>query len=677
MSELSEFISKYEFRCKKCGFSLTPESAIDTALAFGVIVLTGDRDGYIGWSCPACDVRSTILTAVKEEPFLFLKHIHSEISAGIDNTLMYRAFPFSFGASRDNSVVRNGSLLSHAYEVRSQSDFLPDFVPPVGKYMSFKYDSYAMGPAIAIFWYDIPQILDLIKIENKNQVRTIPRYELYDHLNSKISHLCWENRVKYNFYRDEFDTEVKRIKISPEKNIIKKSFDFLTILDTVNSFDVSYHKDESLPHVVFFDERSVYGTDSKTIEYKQYSDFTRKAWSLYHSKWMQHFLNNLSEDFITNYIRIISKTHRSNHHILKLIESYTEKVYESISSEYKREINIKEAKTNFKQRVLEAEKSFHQIKIISNNHIINDLKIQISKTAHLPIADSFLLLGERGTGKDLFAKAIHYASKQKGQFIKVDCGSIFSNLFESEIFGHLKGSFTGADRDRVGALGEANGGTIFFDEIGNLPLNLQPKLLRALQDRKYVQIGSSKEKVIDAKLIFATNKDLSSMVKEGLFTADLFDRFKIPQITIPPLRERKEDIPILIDYFFKIYDTDKADKPSFSLSKECLKLLYSYEWPGNIRDLELVVKDIVIKRVGSEDRSEISESELPDDILKKHKKAFDSNSKVKENLPGNTKITDAELIHWMKEFGNNKSRVAKHLGVVYKTIWERCKKIGL
>ena len=162
--------------------------------------------------------------------------------------------------------------------------------------------------------------------------------------------------------------------------------------------------------------------------------------------------------------------------------------------------------------------------------------------APLKLADSFLILGERGSGKDLFARAIHEASKQKGQFVKVDCGAIPEKLFESEVFGYTKGAFTGALKNTPGKFGSAAGGTIFFDEIGNLPLNLQPKLLRALQDRQYVPVGSNQPKPIDAKFIFATNKNLNKMVEADSFMPDLYDRFKRPQFTIPPLRERKHDV---------------------------------------------------------------------------------------------------------------------------------------
>ena len=291
------------------------------------------------------------------------------------------------------------------------------------------------------------------------------------------------------------------------------------------------------------------------------------------------------------------------------------------------------------------------------------------------IADSFLILGEPGTGKELFAKAIHQASKlDKKKFRKVSCGERSEDFFMSEIFGHVKGSFTGADRTVAGALAEANGGTVFFDEIGNLPLSIQPKLLRVLQDRKYVQLGTTIEKEFVGKFIFATNKNLDRMVEEGHFMPDLYDRFNVFKISIPPLRSRKEDIPLLVEHFVREYG-DKHDKDfgNLKVTKDCIKYLKSLDWKGNIRTLENAIKDIVARRIGAQDRSEITVGDLP---------AFITTSeglrlyKLKKKLPGNMKITDEDLIECLNASGNNKTRAAEMLGVDPCTIHRRWKKLS-
>ena len=359
---------------------------------------------------------------------------------------------------------------------------------------------------------------------------------------------------------------------------------------------------------------------------------------------------------------------------------YLKALFDAVSSPYKRDKIREKANANLRERVAEAEKSLPRVKIISDDQRISEIKIRIAKVAPHELAASFLILGERGTGKDLFARAIHAASNRKGQLVKVDCGTIPEKLFETEVFGYTRGAFTGANKDAPGKFGAAAGGTIFFDEIANLPLGLQPKLLRALQDREYVPVGSNQVRPIDAKFIFATNRDLEKMVEEGAFMPDLYDRLKRPQFTVPPLRERKHDVPLLAAHFIEEYDSvrksNKAIEP-ISLSKECTDTLKRLDWPGNIRDLEQVMMEIVLERLADNDRSEISESDLPDDLFSKRKNGSMPALKHKKKLPGNTKVEDEDIIRCMNELGHNKTRVAEHLGVTYKTIWQRCKKLGI
>jgi transcriptional regulator with PAS, ATPase and Fis domain len=679
MAKLNDFIKQYDFKCKKCGAELTSDSATETALVYGLIILAGEKDGFIGWSCPACNAQVTNLTQVSEDHFWFIHHVYNHASSlGIDGTLMYRSFPYSFCASKDDFVDRNGIFLESDYKVLSKFDFGRLIEPSPGRYSSFNYGTQAMGPAISFFVHDLSQIGKLLNLENKNQIKAFPRYEIPDWLTSKIDNLCWNNRVKFYFLRDVFERDVKNIGIEPDKKIIQQSYEFLTILDNVNSFELGFVDGICPSYSIHIWDGCVLA--SKKVDFYQNNDFNTKVWQAYHSDWMHELLNNLAEDFISDYLGHTAKTNHNKESTLKLVGSYIKKLYDAITSEYKRNTIRKETRTNSQKRIEEAEKCFSKIKIISNDNNINEIKIKISQIASLKLADSFLILGERGTGKDLFARAIHEASKQIGQLVKIDCGAIPERLFESELFGYKKGAFTGALQDTIGKFGYAMGGTLFFDEIGNLPLNLQPKLLRALQDRQYVPVGSGEVKKIDAKFIFATNKDLNKMVEENSFMPDLYDRFKRPQITIPPLREIKSDVILLANYFIDSNDTHRQDNKELQpirLSKVCVEILKAFDWPGNIRELQQVIKEIVLMRQASGDRSEISESELPDDILKKRKNAFDSNSKLKKKLLGNTKINDEELIHWMKELGNNKTRVAEQLGVTYKTIWERCKRIEL
>ena len=209
-----------------------------------------------------------------------------------------------------------------------------------------------------------------------------------------------------------------------------------------------------------------------------------------------------------------------------------------------------------------------------------------------PTDATVLIYGESGTGKELVANAIHHNSRRRDKpFVSVDCASLSETLLESELFGHIKGSFTGAVVTKQGLFETAHGGTLFMDEIGDISPAVQAKLLRVMQEKKFRPVGATEEKSVDIRLVAATNKDLEQMVAEGAFREDLFYRLNIIQIRLPPLRERKEDIPLFIKNFLIRYGKDSKVK-SFSI--ETMKLLAGYAWPGNVRELENFIERIVI-----------------------------------------------------------------------------------
>ena len=210
-----------------------------------------------------------------------------------------------------------------------------------------------------------------------------------------------------------------------------------------------------------------------------------------------------------------------------------------------------------------------------------------------------LILGENGTGKQHIAREIHRISNRKeGPFIHVDLGSLTENLFESELFGYKKGAFTDAKEDKEGRFEIAENGSIFLDEIGNLPINLQSKILSSIQDRTYTRLGDTVERKFNARLIFATNAPLHKWVKEGKFREDLMYRINTVEITIPPLRDRKEDIPDFITFYFDLY-TEKYMKDSLVLPEEVMEMLCNYTWPGNIRELQHAIERGVIMSDGA------------------------------------------------------------------------------
>ena len=244
----------------------------------------------------------------------------------------------------------------------------------------------------------------------------------------------------------------------------------------------------------------------------------------------------------------------------------------------------------------------------------NDKMLQIFETIH-KISDydtSVLIIGESGTGKELVAKAIHYNSKRSGKpFIAINCGAIPENLLESELFGYVKGAFTDANQNKKGLFEEANGGTLLLDEIGELPSNLQVKLLRALQEGEVRKVGDTKQIKLDVRIIAATSKNLGQEVRNNSFREDLFYRLNVIQIDLPPLRERREDIPLLINHFLSRYN-EKHHLKAKNISSAALNILVEYDWQGNIRELENAIERAVILSEGSR----IDVSALPPDIRK-------------------------------------------------------------
>jgi len=222
---------------------------------------------------------------------------------------------------------------------------------------------------------------------------------------------------------------------------------------------------------------------------------------------------------------------------------------------------------------------------------------------------TILIQGESGTGKELIAKEIHYRSTRvQGPFVSINCGAIPRDLLESNLFGHVKGSFTGAVRDSQGLFQVAEGGTFFLDEVGEMPLATQVKLLRALQEREIIPVGGTQPIKIDCRLVAATNADLEKEVAEGRFRADLFYRLNVIPIKLPPLRHRRDDIPLLVDHFLKRYPNGAGQ--SKTLGKDAMELLLKYDWPGNVRELENVMERAMILDEGGV----IGAEELPDKI---------------------------------------------------------------
>jgi two-component system, NtrC family, response regulator HydG len=283
-----------------------------------------------------------------------------------------------------------------------------------------------------------------------------------------------------------------------------------------------------------------------------------------------------------------------------------------------------------------------------------------------PTDASVLITGESGTGKEMFARAVHNRSKRSAKpFVAVNCAALPENLIESELFGHEKGAFTGAIDSRVGRFELADGGTIFLDEIGELPLNLQSKLLRVLQQRSFERVGGIKAVNVDVRVLAATNRDLQVAAKEGGFREDLFFRLNVVPIDIPPLRERREDIEPLLNFFLKAF-SEKMAMEMKKVHDRALDGLVKYNWPGNVRELENMVERLMILCPGEEIRIE----DLPADIvspsvdggaLDLKSATADSRSRTEKQL-----IVDA-----LERTGGNRTKAARILGISRRTLQHR------
>lgn len=286
-----------------------------------------------------------------------------------------------------------------------------------------------------------------------------------------------------------------------------------------------------------------------------------------------------------------------------------------------------------------------------------------------PTDTTVLITGESGTGKELIARAIHrYSSRTDKSFVAVDCGSLVENLFESELFGHVKGSFTGATATKYGRFELANGGTLFFDEIGNVSTNIQTKLLRVLQEREVTKVGSSQIVKVDVRIIAATNRDLQETVKAGTFREDLFYRLSVVPITLPPLRERRDDIPLLANHFLSKYNK-KRGKNIKAISDRAMKALVEYDWPGNVRELENAIERAVV----------LTEDDMikPSDLLYY---GLTVQTPSKSDAGQAQRLIDVEKEHiarMLKMFNGHKGKAAESLGIDRKTLREKLKRYAI
>lgn len=334
--------------------------------------------------------------------------------------------------------------------------------------------------------------------------------------------------------------------------------------------------------------------------------------------------------------------------IIGAVETMTD-----VTSLYMKELELEELKEGLRQE-------YWFMGLLGTSEPMQDLYEQIrnSASSEAPV----LISGESGTGKNLVAKAIHALSRRKdGPFISMNCASINEQLLESELFGHKKGSFTGAVSDRVGRFEAAHNGTIFLDEIGDMSLMMQAKLLTVLEEKVVERVGDQKAIPANVRLVSATNKDLSRLVSEGNFREDLFYRVNSVIIKTPPLRERAEDIPLLASHYLKKISAVN-NKNIRRISSRALDILENYSWQGNVRHLINALEHSAITCKGDT----IELSDLPDYVTRREKMERNENHSDRENI-----------LSVLAMYKGNKTLTAKHLGICRATLWKRLKELGV
>jgi transcriptional regulator with PAS, ATPase and Fis domain len=290
-----------------------------------------------------------------------------------------------------------------------------------------------------------------------------------------------------------------------------------------------------------------------------------------------------------------------------------------------------------------------------------------------PYEETVLIQGESGTGKELVARALHTLSpRSAGPFVAVNCAALPENLLESEFFGHVRGAFTGAVRDRIGAVEKASGGTLFLDEIGELSVGLQAKLLRFLQERRYSRVGEHNERLGAARILAATNREFSKSIALGHFREDLYFRLNVLPLPVPPLRERPTDIPLLVDHFLR--DAAGPGQAPKRAPRELLELFLRHPWPGNVRELQNTVKYLAILSPGSQ----LQVAALPPSFRGVSRDREDGHDGSGHRSPASSGQGEkSQILAALREAGGNRARAARALGMHRTTLYRKMAVLGI
>ncbi len=688
------------FQCNHCGEKMDLETLFDAMAISGCIFLFGKIDGYFGIVCPNQQCLKTTIDKRDIDSLTSLKNTLFGEAGYVDGIktprIMYYSFPYSLPETEalPESISFIVNELGSDFGALDKSEVIDPTIEEDSTflgYCSYDFGDLAMGPAIGICWLREEDIHEALTIENETGLKVFPRYMIYDPIYTAIDYFCWRNHLQLDYIEMlNLDLAVVQVGESLPKKAIRNNFEFLNILDTISYKDLKLLSGSAmlaLPSAISGipvqteislwpkEESDQKGKAKRLIARERMSE---KVWANFNKNYVQELLSTMSFGFISKYLSLSRRSDRTYEQVWDLKESYLRDLYDAVRSRTKR-IGAKQLASKTEQGIVQKmEKEFPELgRIISCDHAINKIKINLTQLSRSPhIITTYLLLGESGTGKELFAKAIDGICRKAGRtgrLVPANCGAISEKLFESEMFGHVRGSFPGA-ADHKGRFERANRGTICLDEIGNLSRDHQAKLLRVLSEGEIQPVGGKVRKV-DVMTILATNKDLDRMVENNEFRFDLYQRIKIPQFHIPPLRKRKQDLPMLVRHFVDKFNSAVKENPSLSridISEGFLDALMEYDWPGNVRELEMVLKEILAYRYANGDRTDITTSDLPDYFTK----GSDDESIATGEIPPEITDRNEQIVYLMNKY-NNKSEVARRLKIDKRTVFRRIKEHNL
>jgi len=731
--------SSVYFKCDHCAQEFSFKSFRIAVILYGVIFLVGRNNyGYVGIVCPNC-INTTLKKADEKKLIDFQKGLGEKIyfvdlftemiingeriytkeilsNRDLDSLDPVRSPTWFLGSLKYDPIwirvetvgrklfyiissemepeksIRSLRRTSHETDISRCELFeriIKNLDSPDNYFNSYITNTPRMVESILgseknSFGFKEVDINYLLDVENETHKKIFPRYHYINTIRTSCDKFC------SNYFSDIIYPEWEFIQFSSDKTTWKTKFlmniEFINMLEDEETsylegcegFQALWKskflfKDEGVPELLDNKDLIKYLPEKKRL---QSIDMIEKIKSNIYDASFHDFLSKEAFNFIIEYSMSAKSIFFSNAFILDLKQKYLQNIYDYLKSPTKRKKIKNKIPGPVLDKVKEAEKTYKSVNIVTNDSRIMKIKMNLPNYVK-PEIERFdiLILGETGVGKELIAKACHEASGREGLFITVPCTSIPDKQFENQLFGHAKGAYTGADTKEKGYFRKADRGTIFLDEIGDLDLEFQSKMLRVIDEREIHPVGEDEPKTVDVMLIMATNKNLLQLVENDLFRKDMYYRIiRRAVIEVPPLRKRKDDIPLLIEHFIEKYDYKrKKDEKLAELrfSEDCIDFLKTFQWKGNVRELSGMVEKIVHARLNDGDRNEITEFDIPDLYVQESS----SPGETDPHEHGRKRYKDENIISALEECGGNRRCAAEKLQCSERTIHRRIKQM--